>query len=123
MSGAKRKKHANQPELPIQGATELPVEPKPTKKTVATSGNGAQHVIAEEVTATIAHRSSNSKKLEAGLHTGVDRGFLNYASYVICDRDSESGGRFETGAAPHSVTLEPTRGWDEQATTTEIVFP
>src|SRR5437870_9093718 len=86
MSAAKRKKQTNQPELPIQGVAPLPVEAKPTKKTAATSGNGAQHVIAEEVTATIAHRPFNPKKLEAGLPTRVDRGFLDYASYVIRDR-------------------------------------
>src|SRR6266550_1573576 len=86
MSAAKRKKPADQPELPIQGVNPLPAESKPTKKTVATSGNGAQHVIAEEVTAPIAHRPFNPNKLEAGLHTRVDRGFLDYASYVIRDR-------------------------------------
>src|SRR6185369_12787378 len=86
MSAAKRKKPTNQPELPIEGVTGLTVEAKSPGKKVATHGNGAQHVIAEEVTATIAHRPFNPKKLEAGLHTRVDRGFLDYASYVIRDR-------------------------------------
>src|SRR6266498_460419 len=86
MSAAKRKKQPNQPELPIPEAKPLPVETKPPKKTAATTSNGARHVIAEEVMATIAHRPFNPKKLEAGLHTRVDRGFLDYASYVIRDR-------------------------------------
>jgi topoisomerase-4 subunit A len=86
MSAAKRKKPNRQPDLPAANATTAPVEAKPPKKTVATDGNGARHVIAEEVTATIAHRPFNPKKLEAGLHTRVDRGFLDYASYVIRDR-------------------------------------
>src|SRR6266550_9167373 len=86
MSSAKRKKDSNQPELPIEGAKARPVEVKSPKKTVAGNGNGAQHVIAEEVTAPIAHRPFDPKKLEAGLHTRVDRGFLDYASYVIRDR-------------------------------------
>src|SRR6266487_5780242 len=83
MSAAKRKRQTNQPELPVQGAKALPVEATPAKRA---AGNGSQHVIAEEVTATMAHRPFNPKKLEAGLHTRVDRGFLDYASYVIRDR-------------------------------------
>jgi topoisomerase-4 subunit A len=86
MSAAKRKKQSDQPELPIQGVPALPGGAKPPQKTAPASGNGAQHVIAEEVTAAIAHRPFNPKKLEAGLHTRVDRGFLDYASYVIRDR-------------------------------------
>src|SRR5262245_52250696 len=86
MSAAKRKKQPDQPELPIQGVSDLPGGAKPPRKTAPASGNGAQHVIAEEVTAAIAHRPFNPKKLEAGLHTRVDRGFLDYASYVIRDR-------------------------------------
>src|SRR6266487_6890555 len=83
MSAAKRKRQTNQPELPVQSAKALPVEATPAKRA---AGNGSQHVIAEEVTATMAHRPFNPKKLEAGLHTRVDRGFLDYASYVIRDR-------------------------------------
>ena len=83
MSAAKRKKQTNQPELPVQGAKARPVEATPAKRA---AGNGSQHVVAEEVTGTIAHRPFNPKKLEAGLHTRVDRGFLDYASYVIRDR-------------------------------------
>jgi len=86
MSAAKRKKQSDQPELPIQGVAALPGGVKPSPKTSPAGGNGAEHVIAEEVTATMAHRPFNPKKLEAGLHTRVDRGFLDYASYVIRDR-------------------------------------
>ena len=49
------------------------------------SGNGIDRVIAETVEA-IVHKPFDPKKLEAGLHTRVDRGFLDYASYVIRDR-------------------------------------
>jgi topoisomerase-4 subunit A len=77
---AKRKKDSGQPELPIAG------KPAQTQKTISTAtGNGADHVIAEPVEA-IVHKPFNPKKLEAGLHTRVDRGFLDYASYVIRDR-------------------------------------
>jgi topoisomerase-4 subunit A len=81
----KRKKDSGQTELPIEGAP--PVAPAETKrKKSAANGNGADHVIAETVETTIVHKPFDPKKLEAGLHTRVDRGFLDYASYVIRDR-------------------------------------
>ncbi len=49
------------------------------------SGNGEQHIVAEQVEA-VAHRPFDPTKVAAGLHTRVDRGFLDYASYVIRDR-------------------------------------
>ena len=90
MSAAKRKKDTSQPELPIEGAKPAtpvakPAEAKRGKGKAPASGNGAQHVVAEAVEA-IAHRPFNPKKLGVGLHTRVDRGFLDYASYVIRDR-------------------------------------
>ncbi|MBI3852510.1 MAG: DNA topoisomerase IV subunit A [Verrucomicrobia bacterium] len=90
MNPAKKKKDSNQPELPIERAKPAPTDVKPAeskrgKARASANGNGAQHVVAEAVEA-IAHRPFNPKKLEAGLHTRVDRGFLDYASYVIRDR-------------------------------------
>jgi topoisomerase-4 subunit A len=80
---AKRKKDLSQPELPIEGAPPVaPVE----KKKAAANGNGTDHVVAETVETPILHKPFDPKKLEAGLHTRVDRGFLDYASYVIRDR-------------------------------------
>src|ERR1700722_1286396 len=83
---AKRKKDSNQPELPIEG---VELETKPAgaakKKSAAANGNGAEHVVAEAVEALV-HRPFDPKKLGVGLHTRVDRGFLDYASYVIRDR-------------------------------------
>jgi topoisomerase IV subunit A len=84
MSSAKKKKDSNQPELPIEGAPAAPVASKSAKKSAA-DGNGTDHIVAEAVEA-IAHRPFDPKKLEVGLHTRVDRGFLDYASYVIRDR-------------------------------------
>ncbi len=80
---AQRKKDLSQPELPIEGAP--PVAPVEKKKTAA-DGNGTDHVIAETVGTPVVHKPFDPKKLEAGLHTRVDRGFLDYASYVIRDR-------------------------------------
>ena len=82
---AKRKKDSGQPELPIEGAQ--PAAPVETgkKKSADANGNGADHVVAEAVEA-IAHKPFDPKKLGVGLHTRVDRGFLDYASYVIRDR-------------------------------------
>ena len=85
MSTAKRKKDSNQPELPIEGAKPASAEAKSAKRANDPNGNGAEHVVAEAV-GTVAHRPFDPKKLEAGLHTRVDRGFLDYASYVIRDR-------------------------------------
>jgi topoisomerase-4 subunit A len=58
---------------------------KKKRDSAATNGNGIDRVIAETVEA-IVHKPFDPKKLEAGLHTRVDRGFLDYASYVIRDR-------------------------------------
>src|SRR5664279_2097688 len=82
---AKRKKNSGQPELPIVGTPPAaPVETK-NKKSAGTNGTDANHVVAETVGTTV-HKPFDPKKLEAGLHTRVDRGFLDYASYVIRDR-------------------------------------
>src|SRR3984885_1878397 len=77
-----QKNDSGQTELPIEGVT--PVEnakPKPA----GTNGAGADHIVAEAVEALV-HRPFDPKKLGVGLHTRVDRGFLDYASYVIRDR-------------------------------------
>jgi topoisomerase IV subunit A len=83
---AKRKQNSGQPELPIAGSPHAtPMETK-NKKSAGANGNGANHVVAETVETTMVHKPFDPKKLEAGLHTRVDRGFLDYASYVIRDR-------------------------------------
>src|SRR6187399_2585385 len=87
MSAAKRKKDSNQPELPIEGQPPAPREVKPpAKKSAAPDGNGAQHIVVEAVPAPVAHRPFDPKQSGGGLHTRVDKGFLEYASYVIRDR-------------------------------------
>ncbi len=79
---AKKKKDSGQPELPIEGTPPAaPVKPKSAEA----NGNGADHVIAETVEA-IVHKPFDPKQSGGGLHTRVDRGFLDYASYVIRDR-------------------------------------
>ncbi|MCW5553588.1 MAG: DNA topoisomerase IV subunit A [Verrucomicrobiae bacterium] len=86
MSSAKRKRtDSNQPELPIEGTQPTGAETRSRKNSVALAGNGEQHVVAEQVE-TVAHRPFNPKHVAVGLHTRVDRGFLDYASYVIRDR-------------------------------------
>ena len=79
---AKRKKDSGQSELPIEGAR--PAAPAKTKSAEA-NGNGTDHVIAETVEA-IVHKPFDPKQSGGGLHTRVDKGFLEYASYVIRDR-------------------------------------
>ena len=81
-----KKKDSGQPELPIAGARLRRRKPSRKEKTAEANGNGADHVIAETVETPIVHKPFDPKKLEAGLHTRVDRGFLDYASYVIRDR-------------------------------------
>ena len=81
---AKRKK--DQSESPIESAKPAATgDAAPKKKSRGATGNSAEHVVAEAVE-TIAHRPFNPKKINPGLHTRVDRGFLDYASYVIRDR-------------------------------------
>ena len=64
-----------------------PGESKPAATpTAASRSHGETHVLAEEMPAAVAHRPFDPKRLEAGLHARVDRGFLDYASYVIRDR-------------------------------------
>ena len=82
MSAEKNNTPDGQPELPIGGQ---PAEPAPgTPETPAVAG-GDDHVVAETVAAVV-HKPFDPRKLEPGLHTRVDRGFLDYASYVIRDR-------------------------------------
>ncbi|MDE3066881.1 MAG: DNA topoisomerase IV subunit A [Verrucomicrobiota bacterium] len=75
----KQKNQSNQAEWPIPGAT-------PAKNTGKAGGNGQSHVLAEKMPQTHMHRPFDPKKTEAALHRRVDRGFLDYASYVIRDR-------------------------------------
>ncbi|MCU0787362.1 MAG: DNA topoisomerase IV subunit A [Verrucomicrobia bacterium] len=83
MSKAKRTKASNQPELPIHDPGQPP--PPGTKADPTGNGNGAEHVHAEPVDA-VAHRPFNPRQPDLALHRRVDRGFLEYASYVIRDR-------------------------------------
>ena len=100
MSAAKKKKDSDQPELPIgsaqpatpDGAAAAAVTPAPVEATVPAGANsdgngrnGGDHVVAESIAAQ-AHHPFDPRKIQAGLHTRVDRGFLDYASYVIRDR-------------------------------------
>ncbi len=65
-------------------------EPEPEKSAAAKpaggNGNGHAHIEAENVPAEIVHRPFVPGKIEQPLHKRVDRGFLDYASYVIRDR-------------------------------------
>ncbi len=95
---AKRKNNPNQPELPIQvppdntpGLVNAAPVPKggngePPKRKPARGGNGAAHVLAENVAAPAPGRPFVPGKIELPLHRRVNRGFLDYASYVIRDR-------------------------------------
>ena len=82
MSAEKNNTPDGQPELPIGGQ---PGEPAPGTPGTPPAAGGADHVVAETVAA-ITHKPFDPRKLEPGLHTRVDRGFLDYASYVIRDR-------------------------------------
>ena len=95
---SKRKTNPDQPELPIQelpdntpgvvnaapapkGGNGEPPKPKPAK-----GGNGATHVLAENVAVPAPTRPFVPGKIELALHRRVNRSFLDYASYVIRDR-------------------------------------
>lgn len=83
MCAAKRKKETSQPELPIHDPGQ-PLPPK-VKGKASRNGNGTEHVHVEQVVAA-EPRPFDPKHPEMGLHRRVDRGFLDYASYVIRDR-------------------------------------
>ena len=104
---SKRKNIPNQPELPIDGPPGSAGKSKPQQKTEAAaskppeggngeavkpkksaSGNGSghAHVLAENVVPAAPVRPFKPGKIELPLHRRVDRGFLDYASYVIRDR-------------------------------------
>ena len=85
---AKRKKDSGQTELPIEGAppAALAKTTAPKKKPGAANVSGAEHVIAETPEAPIVHKPFDPKKTGGDLHVRVDKGFLEYASYVIRDR-------------------------------------
>jgi topoisomerase-4 subunit A len=100
---SKRKNNPNQPELPIDGPSATGGKLKPeqkadtkapegngettkSKKPASGSGNGHAHVLAENVVSAAPVRPFKPGKIELPLHRRVDRGFLDYASYVIRDR-------------------------------------
>jgi topoisomerase-4 subunit A len=95
---SKRKSNPDQPELPIEelpdntpgmvNAAPVPKggngdapKPKPAK-----AGNGATHVLAENVAVPAPTHPFIPGKIDLALHRRVDRSFLDYASYVIRDR-------------------------------------
>jgi topoisomerase-4 subunit A len=65
------KRKTNPPESPIQNGT---------------NGNGETHVLAENVATPPPARPFKPGTIDLALHRRVDRGFLDYASYVIRDR-------------------------------------
>jgi topoisomerase IV subunit A len=82
---AKRKKDSSQTELPMEGVAPAAPSKSPVKKKNGDS-NGTDHVIAETVETTVVHKPFDPRQSGGGLHARVDRGFLDYASYVIRDR-------------------------------------
>ena len=66
-----------QPDLPIDAAPAQPPAP---------NGRADAHVEAEAVPAELAHRPFDPRSAGGGLQRRVDKGFLEYASYVIRDR-------------------------------------
>jgi len=92
----KRKNHPDQPELPIQelpdntpgvvNAAPVPKASRAKPPAAAANGNGQTHVLAEKVPPNVPVRPFAPGKIELALHRRVNRGFLDYASYVIRDR-------------------------------------
>jgi topoisomerase IV subunit A len=94
----KRKSNPNQPELPIEelpdntpGVVNAAPAPKggngeAPKRKPGKGGNGATHVLAENVAVPAPARPFVPGKIELPLHRRVNRSFLDYASYVIRDR-------------------------------------
>ncbi len=88
MSSDKKKPSSDQPELPIATPAQpeaAPAAPTPAPAAAPATGNSSTHIVAE-ATPEIAHRTFAPDKIELPLHRRVDKGFLEYASYVIRDR-------------------------------------
>src|SRR5258708_1058908 len=96
---SKRNKNLNQAELPIEGVPQGRCEttkpaPAPTSNgngepptsKASKKGNGNAHVLAESVAVPAVPHVFKPGKIDLPLHRRVDRGFLDYASYVIRDR-------------------------------------
>src|SRR5215472_18449594 len=81
---AKRKNNPNQPDLPLDGLKTQNNGPGPENG--KTGGNGKSHVLAESTAAPVVPHVFVPGKINLPLHRRVDRGFLDYASYVIRDR-------------------------------------
>ncbi|MHB9005890.1 MAG: DNA topoisomerase IV subunit A [Limisphaerales bacterium] len=79
---------------PEAGASSEPPQPPPAGPAadapsdvpVSPVSNGADHVIAETVPEAAPARPFDPKRADAPFHRRVDKGFLEYASYVIRDR-------------------------------------
>src|SRR5580765_4730830 len=82
----KRKSDPKQPELPVQNGTNGNGEAKKAKTPRNGNGHGETHVLAENVATPPPARPFKPGKIDLALHRRVDRGFLDYASYVIRDR-------------------------------------
>src|SRR5256885_813430 len=80
---SKRKTNPNRAEGPVQNGAKGNGEGQKTK--APRNGNGETHVLAENVAAPAPHLFKPGK-IDLALHRRVDRGFLDYASYVIRDR-------------------------------------
>src|SRR5439155_3367365 len=80
----KRKNIPAQPELPVKNGGDGNGEARKTKS--PRNGNGETHVLAENVATTAPARPFKPGKIDLALHRRVNRGFLDYASYVIRDR-------------------------------------
>src|ERR1051325_5941028 len=127
---SKRKNNPNQPELPIDGGPgnggKSSPQQKPdtdaAKKTQAVetskdkkpasgngNGNGHAHVLAENVVPTAPIRPFKPGNIELPLHRRVDRGFLDYASYVIRDRAIPNLADGLKPAQPRTRGRPPTR--------------
>jgi topoisomerase-4 subunit A len=95
---SKDKSSPEQPELPIEelpdntpGVVNAAPAPKggngeAPKSKSSKGGNGATHVLAENVAVPAPTRPFVPGKIELPLHRRVNRSFLDYASYVIRDR-------------------------------------
>ncbi len=70
----------SQPELPIAGAAAESAAPAPKPE----GNGGSAHIIVEE--AAVPHHVFDPANIEGPFHRRVDKGFLEYASYVIRDR-------------------------------------
>lgn len=85
MSSSKKPAESSQPELPIENGKTPPATGAAASTPQPEGSASSAHIVVEEAPVATQH-TFDPAKIEGPFHRRVDKGFLEYASYVIRDR-------------------------------------